>query len=352
LSDASNAPIRLSICIGTYNREQYIRATLDSVMEQLEDDCEIVVSDNASTDRTRCIVQEYAGRCNRVRYFRNETNLGIDRNFDNAVEQANGEYCWLMSDDDVLKPGAIRRVLLALQHATSVVIANVEYRDLSMSRTLQRRAVDCDSDRLYGPAELNRQFAELAKDQFVAFIGNVIVRRDLWKSRNPSRYFGSLLIHVGIVYQSPLPAGALLIAEPLVSVRVGNVHAFSAAAGEVLFDKWPKLLASLSISQAARRCAPGAEPARAYTWLLKTRALGFYSAAEYRHWIRPHLGSLRERLIPALIARAPFTLVNRVLTWIYLMRPNGGRFLYGFREALCSVKRQSLSQHAASSEAG
>lgn len=338
----TDSPTRLSICIGTYNRAEYIRATLDSVISQLERSCEIVISDNASTDDTESIVLEYKRHCDQLRYYRNDTNLGIDRNFDNAIVKARGEYCWLMSDDDLMKPGAIARVLQALDHATSLVVANIEYRDLSMSKVLQRRAVNYRSDRFYGPAELDRLFADIAEDQLVAYIGNLIVKRDFWRSRERDRYFGSLMIHIGVIYQGPLPQGALFISEPLVSVRVGNVHSYSTSAGEILFNKWPNLLASLPISRSARRRAPGAEPTRQYAWLLKLRGFGFYSSEEYARWIRPRLASLPARLIHGAIAAAPFMLVNTLLTVCYFLRPHGGRARYGLRAGR-ELARQQLS---------
>jgi abequosyltransferase len=82
--------VKLSICIATFNRASALGKTLERVIAQATDDCEIVVSDNASTDNTEQVVAEYARRFCRLRYIRLEANRGFERNFNCAVEAARG----------------------------------------------------------------------------------------------------------------------------------------------------------------------------------------------------------------------------------------------------------------------
>lgn len=334
--------MRLSICIGTYNRANYIAATLDSLIGQLDSTCEVVVSDNASPDDTESIVRAYSRSCGRLRYVRNATNIGFDRNYDNAVSHATGEYCWLMSDDDILKPGAVARVLNALQHETSAVFVNVEHTDVTTSKVLLHRAVSRLTDRLYAPDDFDRMFADMAENQFVSYIGGVVVRRDLWRARDRDRFFGSLLIHVGVIYQAPLPSGAWFISEPLVSVRMGNTRFFSSSDNEILFDKWPNLLASLPISASSRRRAPGAEPFECGN-LFKLLALGWYSPKDYERWVLPRIPSTLKRVVPKIIAHIPFRLANRCLAFIHLLRSKDGIFRYYLRITYEIARQQSMS---------
>src|SRR5579864_6892264 len=128
---------KLSICIPTYNRANLIGATLDSILAQITDECEIVISDNASTDNTEEVVAAYASRCARIRYNRNGTNIGSDRNHDRAVQLSFGEYCWLMADDDVMKHGAIEAVLNKIHGSSySLVVVNAEIRNVDLSKIL------------------------------------------------------------------------------------------------------------------------------------------------------------------------------------------------------------------------
>ena len=61
--------------------------------------------DAASTDGTREVVEDSPGDSLVLRYIRQDTNQGVDRDYDRTVELARGEYCWMMSDDDILTPG-------------------------------------------------------------------------------------------------------------------------------------------------------------------------------------------------------------------------------------------------------
>jgi abequosyltransferase len=91
---------KLSICIATYNRWEFIEATLKSVFEQASGDCESVVTDNASTDGTARLLDEYAWRYECLGYMRHDSNRGLDYNFDSSVMTALGSYCRVLQDDD------------------------------------------------------------------------------------------------------------------------------------------------------------------------------------------------------------------------------------------------------------
>ena len=98
-----NKPL-LSICI-RLNRSGYLKECLESIAVQLTNDnslnksVEIVVSDNASTDDTANTVKEFQKKFDNIKYFKNETNLGFDRNMLNVVAKSTGEYCLTLGDD-------------------------------------------------------------------------------------------------------------------------------------------------------------------------------------------------------------------------------------------------------------
>jgi abequosyltransferase len=105
----------LSICIPTYNRCNYLVETLESILLQLTPAVEIVISDNASTDDTASAVSDYVKKYDNIRYSCAEKNCGPDANFLRVVSLARGEYCWLLSDDDTIKPGAVETILMEIQ---------------------------------------------------------------------------------------------------------------------------------------------------------------------------------------------------------------------------------------------
>jgi glycosyltransferase involved in cell wall biosynthesis len=92
--------VRLSIIIPTYNRVHYLKQALESALSQDCDEYEVVVSDNASTDGTLELLQQYSNH-SIVRYFRNTTNIGMVSNWRRAVfELARGDWFIIISDDD------------------------------------------------------------------------------------------------------------------------------------------------------------------------------------------------------------------------------------------------------------
>src|SRR5882757_1638925 len=123
--------IRLSICIPTYNNAHVIAETLDSIIGQAGPETEIVVSDNASTDNTRQVVEDYQNKFPRIHYFRWEKNMGVDWNLLKVVELARGDYCWFLGDD-VLKKGALSRVLQELDAGYDMYLCNKTCCDYAM----------------------------------------------------------------------------------------------------------------------------------------------------------------------------------------------------------------------------
>lgn len=89
----------VSICIPTYNRGYILREILEKYVQDIEfnDDVEIVISDNCSTDDTETICKSYAKRYNNVKYYRNTKNVE-DANFYIVLDKANGQYLKLLND--------------------------------------------------------------------------------------------------------------------------------------------------------------------------------------------------------------------------------------------------------------
>ncbi|MDO8264242.1 MAG: glycosyltransferase family 2 protein [Gallionella sp.] len=102
---------KVSILIPVYNRENFIASCIESALSQTFTDLEVIVVDNASTDRTWDICQHYAGIDSRVRIFRNEENIGPVRNWLACVAQATGEYTKILWSDDLIAPEFLSKLL-------------------------------------------------------------------------------------------------------------------------------------------------------------------------------------------------------------------------------------------------
>lgn len=117
-----------TLCIGmpVYNGETYIEEALDSVLGQTYTDFEVVIVDNASTDRTREIAEAYVVTDPRVRYVRNEVNLGAAVNFNLALEHCRSPFFKWVAVDDPVGPTMFERCMAALEANPEAVLAYPE----------------------------------------------------------------------------------------------------------------------------------------------------------------------------------------------------------------------------------
>jgi abequosyltransferase len=314
----------LSICIATRNRADVIGETLKSILSQMSGAVEIVVLDGASTDNTRQVVESHQPGCAGLRYHRLAINGGIDRDFDRAVEEARGRYCWLMSDDDLLRPGAVAAVLAAIKQDFSLIIVNSEVRSRDMTSVIEPKRMTLDRDVVFQPTQMNELFEVVAA--YASFIGCVVVLRSLWLSRRRQEYFGSMFVHIGVIFQAPLPGRALAMATPLISIRYANAG-WKSSEFEIWMFKWPALLWSLdAIDVEVRRKVQPAEPWRKPSTLLFYRAKGSYSLAVYRRLLKPLAMGTLQRLVVVAVAWVPGVIAN-MIALLYSFKPGSSALM-------------------------
>jgi glycosyltransferase involved in cell wall biosynthesis len=114
---------RLSIGLPVYNGEKYLREALDALLGQTFEDFELIISDNASTDRTSSICRSYQKRDSRIRYFRQTRNIGLAPNHNFVIEQARGELFKLAHHDDLYARDLLQRCVEALDQHPEAVLA-------------------------------------------------------------------------------------------------------------------------------------------------------------------------------------------------------------------------------------
>jgi len=298
----------LSICIATMNRALPLRETLKSIFSQSPSEVDVVIVDGSSTEDTEEVVSRFPEHTSRIHYVRKKRPEGVDRDFDTAVGHARGEYCWLLADDDPLKPGALGRVMEALRRFPSVVVVNAEVRNPDLSLLLEERRLRIHVDRTYSPAQFREFFIETAG--YLSFVGGVVIQKKLWCSRERGLYYGTEFLHVGVLFQAPLPGEAFVIAEPLISIRYG-VAKWTARGFDIWMFKWPGLIWSFpGFSDSDKVLVTPREPWRALKTLLTFRATGAYSLREYRTIISCRPGQGWKRLIPWVVAILPGIVVN------------------------------------------
>lgn len=126
-SSLTTAPL-LSVGLFVYNGESFLRETLDSLLAQTFKDFELIISDNGSTDSTQQICENYVRSDFRVRYFRNQENMGAGWNIRRVFSLATGKYFKWAACDDLYKPNFLAQCITVLENDPSFVLAHARTR--------------------------------------------------------------------------------------------------------------------------------------------------------------------------------------------------------------------------------
>lgn len=112
---------RVSVGLPVYNGERYLVEAIDSLLGQTYEDFELIISDNASTDRTEEICRSYQD--SRIRYFRQARNIGLSPNHNFVIRQSRGEFFKCAHYDDRCAPLLLERCVDALVDNPDAVLA-------------------------------------------------------------------------------------------------------------------------------------------------------------------------------------------------------------------------------------
>ena len=223
----------VSICIPAYNHARFLGAAIESALAQTVKDCEIVVSDNRSTDDTQSVVSALTARDSRIRYELAPAHIGMAENFNRCWGLARGRYVKFLCADDSLEPSCVERLLAPLRSQEVALAACARY--LVSDIGLPIRVAGYAATDWSGPGE------EAARRCF--FLGNRIgeptaamFRRETGERFDP-RYFQAMDIDLWLRL---LERGRLaFVAEPLCRIRQhsGQATRNSAASGRISADK-------------------------------------------------------------------------------------------------------------------
>lgn len=218
----------LSICIPTYNRAVYLKDALNSIIDQLDDTnrdkVAICVSDNASEDNTKELIESFRKKHKHITYFRWDKNMGADANFLKSVNIALGEYCLILGSDDIVEPGGIERMLQEIESGNKIdifCVNNLIY-DINLKNpTKAKRGIqDRKNDIVF-----NNYCDCVAKiGDIFGYLSAFAFKKEKWdKFAVEKKYIGSIYSHVYILYSILKNNGILkYIISPLIGYRAGN----------------------------------------------------------------------------------------------------------------------------------
>jgi glycosyltransferase involved in cell wall biosynthesis len=216
----------LTIAIPTYNRAWCLRELLSPLVDQVKDEprIELIISDNASPDDTPSVIEEFVARGLPVRYIRNTQNIGADANFLQCFEQARGKYIWIFSDDDIIVPGALKKLLYYCELAEYDLIWVSSY---SFAGSHQPRPASPRNDAI----EISDPRAYARRVHvFFTFISGNIINKDRVLAVGPvdfSTLVGTNFVQLGWAYVALNGfLRGLYIREKLIAVRANNTGGY------------------------------------------------------------------------------------------------------------------------------
>jgi len=204
---------KVTVCVPTYNRARHLASCLTSILAQTFPDFEVIVSDNCSPDDTGDVVRRFKDP--RLRYVRNETNIGVFPNMNQCLDLARGDYVCILHDDDIYAPRFLEREAEMLDRHPSAGFVHCAVYQIDASGA-RRRLV-----RAY-PEDCLRS----GRGEFLRYLGGhnvccstVMARRDMYRKTggfDPMFLCADFLMWLRL----SLKADVAYVAEPLVAVRV------------------------------------------------------------------------------------------------------------------------------------
>lgn len=148
----------VTIGVPVFNGERFIARTLDSLLNQTVMDFEIIISDNALTDDTQSICEDYARRDRRIRYIRQSDNFGAASNWNFLVHEARGKFFKWSSSSDYCSPVMLERCIGVMQDDASIALC---YGRTQIVDEDERKIEICAGDTGYEDARPSDRFAHV-----------------------------------------------------------------------------------------------------------------------------------------------------------------------------------------------
>ena len=247
----SEKPI-LSIVIPTYNRKIFLEECLQHVILQIEDGVEVIVCDNASTDDTYEFMHEYCKKYSFIRYLRNERNIGPDGNFLRCLKEGKGQYIHLLSDDDILLDGSVRKIKECILNFGEISFIYLNVKVFENEYEIKK----C-GDALFNEGKdilfTNKNLFVEQLGIFATFVSAMIFNKKIFnKINNPEQYLGTNLLQTHILFNVvAIKQRAILISNPCIAARDGNNGRLNLY--KVFAHNWKKVLFDTGIKKGYKK---------------------------------------------------------------------------------------------------
>lgn len=223
--------ILLSICIPTYNRSNCLKICLDSIVNQkwFNNNVEIIISDNASTDNTTNTVNRYQEKYNNFHYYRNNENLWFDKNLNNAVTKANWRYCLILWDDDWFFDWSISYLINILKKRSyNYYLSNSKWFDKNLIIPNLNLNLPYKIDSHFNTLKdfiYTLKWDPIRTVSYFWWMSGQIFFKEKWKNcENKHKYIWSQVIHLHILLETMKTEKFMIISKPIIKTRWNNMR--------------------------------------------------------------------------------------------------------------------------------
>ncbi len=298
----------LAICIPTFNRDYLLDKMLEQVVPiVMEFGIPIYISDNASPDNTRAVVSKYQALYSDINYYRQETNIGPDKNFEFLLIHSEARYKWLLSDSSYFLKQDLEGILRVLSSGDYdfVVVGSKD------------RTERLGSDRVY--LDSNVLLQELG--WHMTFVSCLIYSDSAIQGLNFERYYRSRFLQTGVIFEYIAFKRCqvfFLNSAKVKSIAIDKRDHWTSIAFEVFSKDWYLFVMSLPLSYSfcsKRKCilAHGKYFFTTMT-LLSLRSRGYFSYkifVEYYYFIRQTVAiPLMVSVAISILPRRPLSLLS------------------------------------------
>jgi glycosyltransferase involved in cell wall biosynthesis len=220
----------ISICIPTYNGASTIGKTLNQIVPQLNNDFEVIINDDVSTDETVKIVEEFQFIYKNIKIIINEHNLGMDGNFHKTTQLASGTYIWFCGQDDLLGDGVLQQVLKMIKNNNEIGILNLNFSQYchNMQKCLTKSFFEISTfkkDVVVSNTELYFDTPEQYFQIFTqppSFLPSVVMLREYWLTTDVKQFYGTYFVQVGVLLMNMCKHKIGVFTVPLIKGRIPN----------------------------------------------------------------------------------------------------------------------------------
>lgn len=318
----------LSICINTRNRSDLLIETINSIIKFRTDEIEIVVIDGASELVHKDRLTNFFEDKKFIHYIYSEKLVGIDEGYDLSVTYANGKYCWLLPDDDLIFEDKIHLLKKELHHDHDLLLVNLECWTKNLSHSLKQPLFKITQDQYYN-GNVGVPFWETCGSP-LSYIGSIVIKKNIWLEIDKTSQYGSYFAHMQVIMDSKKIHSIYLIADPIIQYRSGN-SSWTARSFEIWNFLWPKLIwENENLTTSEKKAIVPKQPWRRVRSMIKSRAMNEYNYNIYKNFLRKDL-STSDRFPFWIISLLPSSLLNTIIMIILVVLKKGSPYtLYNF----------------------